>query len=466
MLHIRMTRAFAYAAVLAVLGAACGSNDDSSSETTVAVTTATTAVSATTAVADTTAATAVPDTAGADTTEAVDTTDAVDTTEGADTTAPATAGNFYIPKETGAADSSLEPVKIGFVNQSEGTPSFAGPLAAAKVAVEYVNSKLGGIGGHPLELVDCNTGLDPDSNQKCAQQMVNDDSIKVITTQFVLGSDAFWPVLEQAGLVGLEGTPLNPTDLTSPAAIAFSPGPALVVGLADYAVKILGAKSLTIVAEANSGGQAVIDNVKAVPQLAGIDVKSVLAGGADTDLAGALQANPSDAYVLVTAAGSCVQVAKALEQIGSDKPVLAVSSCSDGSVISEVGKQVSGWYVGAPSALPGLIQADPELKLFIDTMEASGNSDDIGLTASSQTFGQIITLWELGNQIGFDDLSRDTWKQALLGFKGPAFLGPRSLSCLLPGLPSLCTTEMRIMQITDEGLDDVVPGPYDAYKTS
>lgn len=460
MLHIRMARAFACVVVLAVIGAACGSDDGASSKTTVAA--------VTTASADTTVAavtTASADTAGAETTAGADTTAAVDTTQGADTTEPAASGDFSIPTETGAADSSLEPVKIGFVNQSEGTPSFAGPLAAAKVAVDYVNAKLGGIGGHPLELVDCNTGLDPDSNQKCAQQMVNDDSIKVVTTQFVLGSDAFWPVLEQAGLVGLEGTPLNTTDLTSPAAIAYSPGPGTVVGLADYAVKALGATSLTIVAEANNGGQAVIDNVAAAPQLAGIDIKSVLAGGADTDLAGALQANPSDAYVLVTAAGSCVQVAKALEQIGSDKPVLAVSSCSDGSVVGEVGKQVSGWYVGAPSVLPGLIQDDPELKLFTDTMDAAGNADDIGLTASSQTFGQIITLWELGNQIGVDNLSRDSWKDALLGFTGPAFLGPRTLSCLLPGLPSLCTTEMRIMQITDSGLDDVVPGPYDAYKS-
>jgi branched-chain amino acid transport system substrate-binding protein len=465
MLHIRRTRAFACVAVLAVVGAACGSDDDSSSKTTVVTTAA--AAETTAAPADTTAETPA-DSGGTDSTEASATTEGSDTTEGTDTTAtgdtePAADGDFYIPTESGPADTSLDPVKIGFVNQSEGTPSFAGPLAAAKVAVDYINDKLGGIEGHPLELVDCNTGLDPDSNQKCAQQMVNDDGIQVITTQFVLGSDAFWPVLEQAGLVGLEGTPLNPTDLTSPAAIAYSPGPGTVVGLADYAVKQLGAKSLTIVAEANNGGQAVIDNVAAASQMEGIDIKSVLAGGADTDLAGALQANPSDAYVLVTAAGSCVQVAKALEQIGSDKPVLAVSSCSDGSVISEVGAQVSGWYVGAPSVLPGLVQDDPELALFTSVMDAAGHTDDIGLTSSSQTFGQLITLWELGNKIGFDKLSRDSWKEALLGFTGPVFLGPRKMTCLLPGLPALCTTEMRIMQITDDGLDDVVPGPYDAY---
>lgn len=466
MLHIRRARAFACVVVLGVVGAACSSSSSSKSTSAPTTSGAAATSAAPTTVAGGTATSTAPSTPDVSTAPSGGLT--APSTESSD---PAGAGGttptagFVIPKETGAADSSLSHVKIGFVNQSDGTPSFPGPLAAAKVAVDYINNKLGGIGGHPVELVNCNTGLDPDSNQKCGQQMVNDDSIQVITTQFVLGSDAFWPVLEKAGLVGLEGTPLNTTDLTSPAAIAYSPGPGTVVGMADYAVKKLSAKSLTVVAEANNGGQAVIDLLKGATQLKGIDIKSVLAGGADTDLAGALQANPADAYVLVTAAGTCTQVAKALEQIGSKKPVLAVSSCGDDAVRKEVGKQVSGWYLAAPSVLPGLTSTDPELALYEATMTAAKQTDAITLTAASQTFGQFVTLWQLGNQIGADKLSRATWKDALLKDTGPVFLGPRRLSCLLPGLPALCTTELRIMQITDKGLADVVPGPYDAYKS-
>ena len=295
--------------------------------------------------------------------------------------------------------------------------------------------------------------------------MVNDDTINVVTTQFVLGSDAFWPVLEQGGLVALEGTPLNTADYTSPSAIAYTPGGAgIVVGLADYAVRELGAKSLTVVAEGNSGGQAVIDSMKAAPQLEGITIDSVLAGTAETDLAGALQTNDNDAYILVTAANTCTQVANALTQIGSEKPVLAVSSCGDPAVVSETDGGVTGWFVGAPSVLVGLEPPDPELTLFVDTMDAAGLGEEAALTSASQSFGQLITLWQIGNTIGADNMTRDSWREALLGFTGPMFLGPRTLACPGAVLPALCTTETRIMEINADGtFTDAVPGPYDAY---
>lgn len=458
MLRGRWTRALACTAALALLAAGCGGDDDGSDDPPAATTTAeaeeptTTGGGATTTGAeagDPTTTIAGSSASDAPTTTAGDTDD----------------GEYVVPTETGPADDSLEPVKIGFVNQSEGTPSFPGPLASAQAAVQYINESLGGIDGHPVELVECNTGLDPDSNQQCAQQMVNDDGINIVTTQFVLGSDAFWPVLEQGGLTALEGTPLNPTDYASPAAIAYTPGGAgIVVGLADYAAKHLGATSLTVVAEGNAGGQAVIDGMKLSPPLAGLTIDSIIAGTAETDLAGALQAKDNDAYILVTAAQTCIQVAKALAQIGSDTPVLGVSSCGDPTVVSEVGDDVDGWLVGAPSALPGLEPADPELTLFSEVMESTGHDDAAGLTAASQSFGQMITLWQIGNEIGFDNLTRESWKAGLMDFTGPMFLGPRRLSCPGAALPALCTTEARIMEVHADGtFSDPIPGPYDAY---
>lgn len=449
------TRALACTGALALLATACGGDDDGGSDETTAPTTVTTAAGG-----EPTTTSAAPTTEMPTSTSGSETTDTTTAT-----TTAGTDGDYVLPTESGPADESLEPVKIGFVNQSEGTPSFPGPLASAKVAADYINASLGGIDGHPVEIVDCNTGLDPDSNQQCAQQMVNDDGINIVTTQFVLGSDAFWPVLEQGGLTALEGTPLNTTDYTSPAAIAYTPGGAgIVVGLADYAAKQLGAQSITVVAEGNAGGQAVIDGMKVAPPLAGLTIESVIAGTAETDLAGALQAKDTDAYVLVAAAQTCIQVAKALTQIGSDKPVLGVSSCGDPAVVSEVGDEVEGWLVGAPSALPGLTPADPELTLYSEVMEAAGASEEAGLTSASQSFGQLITLWQIGNEIGFDNLSRESWHEALMGFTGPMFLGPRTLACPGAALPALCTTETRIMEVHADGtFSDPVPGPYDAY---
>jgi branched-chain amino acid transport system substrate-binding protein len=432
MLRSRFGRAVAAACVLAMLASACGDDDDS--ETT---------SPDTTAAAD----------GGGTTTTAAD-------------GAPSTEG-FAVPEETGPADDSLEPVKIGFVNQSEGTPSFPGPNTAAQAAVDYINEKLGGIDGHPVELVECVTGLDPDSNQQCAQQMVNDDSIGIVTTQFVLASDAFWPVMEQSDLVALQGTPLGVADFTSSAAISFTPGgPGIIIGLASYAVERLGATSLAPIAADNAGGQASVQLMQSAPQLADIEITPVVVGETETDVAGALQAVEADAYVIIAPANTCIQVARALDQIDSDTPVLGVSSCADPAVIAEVDDLVTGWISGGPGSLPGLPSGtDPELDRYLEIMDAAGLADDASLTAAPQTFGQLLTLWQVGNEIGYDGLDRAGWKAGLLEFQGPVFLGPRSTSCPGAAFPALCTTEARLLEIMGGGkLSDPVPGPFDPYK--
>lgn len=387
------------------------------------------------------------------------------------TTVPddAAGGSALVPEETGPADDSLDPVKIGFVNMNEGTPSFPGPLASAEAAVAYINASLGGIDGHPVELVTCSPGLDPDSNQQCAQQMVNDDSIHVATTQFVVGSDAFWPVLDQSDLTVLQGTPLSPTDFTAASAISYTPGaPGIIVGLAAYAVNELGATSIAAVAADNSGGQATVGLLQASPQMEGIEVSHIVVGETETDVAGALQAADADAYLLITPSPQCIQVANALDQIQSESTVLAVSSCADGSVISEVGGLVDGWYIGGPGPLPGLDRAaDPELDRYLTVMEAAGLAAEAELTSAPQTFGQFMTLWSIGNSVGFDGLDRAGWTEALGAYTGPVFLGPRTLSCPGAVFPALCTTEARILVVAGEGtFTDPVPGPYDPYATS
>src|SRR6516225_7185912 len=84
------------------------------------------------------------------------------------TSAPASAGTggqgaqsvtdylTYVGGTAGPANQSLPPVKIGFINQ-QGGPTAVGLHATdgAKMAVNYANAELGGIGGHPIVLDTC-----------------------------------------------------------------------------------------------------------------------------------------------------------------------------------------------------------------------------------------------------------------------------------------------------------------------
>src|SRR3954447_1148709 len=74
-------------------------------------------------------------------------------------TAPAATSNAWALRYTGgtkgAADSSLDPIVIGYVNQEGGVPAFPEATAGTEAAVKYINAELGGVAGHPVELKKC-----------------------------------------------------------------------------------------------------------------------------------------------------------------------------------------------------------------------------------------------------------------------------------------------------------------------
>ncbi len=73
------------------------------------------------------------------------------------------------------------PIRIGMINQ-EDTPlgSFPELRLAVEAGIEWINTELGGVDGHPLELDACITNFSVERSQACAQQMVSDDVVAVL----------------------------------------------------------------------------------------------------------------------------------------------------------------------------------------------------------------------------------------------------------------------------------------------
>ena len=62
----------------------------------------------------------------------------------------------YVKGKRGKANPRLSKVYIGWVNQQGGQVVIGGlATAGAQLAVRYVNDQLGGVGGHPVALVQC-----------------------------------------------------------------------------------------------------------------------------------------------------------------------------------------------------------------------------------------------------------------------------------------------------------------------
>ena len=89
----------------------------------------------------------------------------------------------YTKGGSGAANNSLSPVTLGWVNQQGGPLGFPNSTAGAEAAVKYVNSYLGGIGGHPLQLNTCFVVGSEQEGNTCGDQLVNNTSVKAVLYQ-------------------------------------------------------------------------------------------------------------------------------------------------------------------------------------------------------------------------------------------------------------------------------------------
>ena len=111
------------------------------------------------------------------------------------------------------------PLVIGTINQDTGAAgAFPELTVADKVAVDFINTELNGVDGHPIKLLTCNTNFNADLSQSCAQQMVSDKVAAVIGGIDIWGTGI--KTLENNGVPYVGGIPVSFDAARSP--VSFS----------------------------------------------------------------------------------------------------------------------------------------------------------------------------------------------------------------------------------------------------
>jgi len=164
----RWARGIAVVSALALLAGACGDDEDTESAGTTAAAAETTATAAetTAAAAETSAAT----TAGG----------AATTTAGAATTAGAPTKSEI---KIGMA--------VGETGGSGSTQKFASPVA--KAWAEYVNAELGGINGHPVNLIVKDTKSEAATGAAVVRELVESENVVTVLTADASSEAAYAP---------------------------------------------------------------------------------------------------------------------------------------------------------------------------------------------------------------------------------------------------------------------------------
>ncbi len=447
-----------------LVATACTSKSTTSTTATTAATTAASA-DATTAPAAGASTTATASTAP----KSSEATTTVAAAGGGDLAAALAVAQKYVGGKAGAA--SGDPLVIGYVNSEGGTPSFPDATIGAESAVKFVNEKLGGAGGHPIQLKKCIANTAEDGT-KCAQEMLADAKVSVVLTGALFQDAITQPFLDalKDQKPVIIGNPVTTPEFLATDAFAFTPGsPGVVQGMAVFAAKYLPAgvpKSVAVVYSDNSAGQAAY-NILTLPVLNKLGITDVKAvpipdTAGPQDFAPALTAaggEKADVIIPLVTVQGCIGTAQALKDLGIKTPVVTTGLCF-GTPMTDYLKQQgekgivpNNWYFGG-YGYSYYISGDPNTDAYITMIKQYATDQKIANIEytgfAGPDFGSVLTLTKFANDLGGKPVTPDAIRAAAKAFTGPQWnvVGPMKCGAS-PIFKSLCGLQMGIQQYVD-----------------
>ena len=361
----------------------------------------------------------------------------------------------YVGGTAGKANPKLKPVVIGLVNQQGGQVEI-GPnwTPAVEVAAKLTNNELGGIGGHPLVLKECFIAAAEEEGTKCGQAMANDKRVSaVLIGGVVFGNQSLYAALgHKKPVVG--GVLVSPVDEQyKPGFGLFGSGTSVLGPYGTFA-KNLGYKSAAVVYPTIPGIQENALGIVAAMKKAGLTVTPVGYDQGTTDLTGPLtaaHAQTADVIVLQDIATGCVNLAKALTQLGLNKKVLTNPLCLDPRVAEGLGGDYPKWTWAIASSL-GFDLTDKSVPPFIKAFTKYGQAKIVPDPWSPVGFGQTLTLVKWLNKIGPTKITPTAIvKQGKLE-RGPVPLGAPSVRCgKYSRLPAVCNDQTQFFEYLGGG---------------
>lgn len=361
----------------------------------------------------------------------------------------------YTGGKAGPANNSLPPVQIGYVNQ-QGGPTAVGLLATAgaQMAVKYANAELGGIGGHPIQLVTCFIASAEEEGTGCAQKFLANKNINVIEMGGVaVGVQSFYSTLGGAKPV-IDGVAATPIDAVQKnAVILFGDATHILPPFGTYARDVLHAKTAALVYPSDNAGIATgAAAIKQGLQTAGVTVKSVGYPESQADLTSVLTAagaQTADMVIPYSDTAGCVNLAKGLKTLGITDPkkIFSAPLCLNGQVISGLGDWPH-WTYAIASSLFG-DPSDPGMATYMKVAQKYSTPANAPDPWNIVNFGQTLTTIKILNQVGYANLSPSAIQAAAKAFKGPQALGAPALQCgKYTDAPGVCNDRIQAFEYT------------------
>lgn len=347
------------------------------------------------------------------------------------------------------------PIRIGYVSTDEGSVGLPSATAGAEAAVAYINEELGGVHGRPLELVKCSVDLDPQSNQKCAQEFANNSDVHLVNAGFLFSPAPFYTGLAQSGKALVGTTSLGAADYSADG-VFWAPGQ--LIQRANVRLALLAEPDLTTVGlirlDDPTGETTELIVREAMEEFAPeATLKAVSISPGSSDLVGAVNSlGDVDVYLLNLTGASCIQGLQAMHSVSAETPVVPGSACANAKVIDQVGADVMENVSFASNSEIVTVEEglSEDAEIFKEFYPVHGDARFVEDPFAAQQWGVTITIGRFLSELSEDDLDdSEALKAALQDFTGPVALGSEKLSC--PGTVEkvICATSVRAYRITD-----------------
>ncbi|SHN15175.1 ABC transporter substrate-binding protein [Cryptosporangium aurantiacum] len=362
----------------------------------------------------------------------------------------------YTGGKEGTADKT--PITIGYVNSEGGPNAFPDYTTQIESAVALVNSKLGGIDGHPIQLKKCLVPGVEEQGQKCAQEFLSDPKVvAVLEGALDTGAQSFHSTLGgKLPVLGMMATSLAGAHDRN--AYYLSGGQFGAASLVTYAKEHLKAKSVAMISAA--GLPVAVQAATALKngfRAAGIDVTQATYAPTSTDYVPSITASGAQkadmVLPLVVVPGQCLALAKALQQVPVTAPVVTFNSCLGSAVEKGLGDYPK-WTYMSPTVNGDSTDANPETAAQIKAYQEwfTPLRPTVTTAASGvQSLQLTLTLAKLLQGSG-DTVTAQTSAASFKSFTEPVFLGsPRIAFGANPAFPAVGSLANRFY--TYEGKD-------------
>jgi len=335
---------------------------------------------------------------------------------------------------SGAANSSLPAVTIGWVNEQGGPPSetFPQATAAAEATVKLINSQLGGVHGHPVKLATCFNAAVEAQGTTCGEQMLSNKGVEVIAEGIdAVGNASMYSVLN-GQISTMIGVSADPADDTGKNAFELEgSGTSATVAFGPFLRKQYPSAHTIAIAYQNLPGAAPISQaIRNSAQKSGFTVTMIPYSSTATDLIGpATEMEQADITVPDCGFVDCPLMAKAINEIHGTKPAISVPLWTDLPGAAYPGGDLPHWIAGEATANLAYT-ADPGVAAYFKAIEGSGLSFANAINPfAGVAFGNLLLAVKLMNEIPYSSLSPSAVTAKLKSYVGPIPLGPTQINC-------------------------------------